>query len=116
MAFSNLKKVTFTSPFPNNFIIERDSLIFPYVIFGDASYQGSSVNIGHSTTGVNQRYFSIWGNMQASKNPFLNTFANIQYAFVPNGNRLGFNIPFSVFYPTTVELYILELDTNVGNN
>ena len=114
MAFSNLKKVSISPPFGSaSYTVQRDSLVFPYVVFSDASLNTTSARIIWRKSGVNTFPSSIWGNMRVNDSPFtsLTWLEPVSYAFVPN-NAI---ITFLLAGVQSIDLYIIELDTDVGN-
>lgn len=115
MALSNLRKVTLTYPFPAGYSINRDALVFPYVDFSLADATevvGANFCITMRKTGLNQQATAFWGNMRALNGQFLSLShaEQVNYAFVPNDYIFNFRLPSG----SKVELYILELDTSVG--
>ena len=109
MAFSNLKKVTFNLDLLHqdiDYTLQRDSLVFAYVGMQNKQTTQESCRIYTA-------YGSLWGNMGFARINFKESFFDhVNYAFVPAGTRI-----FSRgIKGNDVELYIVELDTDLGNN
>ena len=113
MAFSNLKKVTISPPFGSaSYIVPRDSLIFPYVEVDNFSPTiGGNQMIYKRKLSTDLSQVAIWGNSRIITVPQYGILFGTGYAFCAAGDEIRFSVDAS-----NIELYILELDTDVQDN